>query len=286
MTQIIIALVALLTFITLAAMLLQLKNTTQRISHKIGFALTGIVAFICDGIGIGSFAIEIALCKTFKLLPDQQLPGLVNGAQILPGAIEAIAFLTAVNVDPLTLMTLVSGTCIGGVIGGLLVSNLNSQRIELGMGLAFIFMAAAVLCNQMHWLPLGGQATALRHSSLWIGFFGTIFCGAMTALGVGLFALIEILLFFLGLSPLIAFPIMTTAGALQQPLTTLAFVYKKKVPIATALWVSGFGIIGSLISIPLVTHLSLSVLRWLLFSVVLYNAITMLHSYYKHKKNK
>ena len=34
---------------------------------------------------------------------------------------------------------------------------------------------------------------------------------------MGLFALIEILLFFLGLSPLIAFPIMTTAGALQQP---------------------------------------------------------------------
>ena len=284
MTKTIIILIILFTSAALLSMLARLKNQRAALINKLSLATVGIIAFICDGIGIGSFAIEIALCKTFGLIEDTKLPGLVNGAQIIPGAIEATAFLTAINVDPVTLITLVSGTCLGGILGGLWVSELDTKRIELSMGIAFSLMAVVVLCNQMHWLPIGGHAKALRHTQLWLGFIGTIFCGAMTALGVGLFALIEILLFFLGLSPLIAFPIMTTAGALQQPLTTMTFVFKNRVPLKPALWVGAFGIIGSAIAIHLVTHLSFSLLRWLLFIVVSYNAITMLKSYYHTTK--
>ena len=280
MTEIITALIIIL---SLASVILMFKyKTNETLKYPKSFASIGIIAFIADGIGVGSFAVSIALCKSFNLISSDKLPGLVNGAQIIPGAIEAIAFLLAIHVDPLTLGTLIIGTCLGGIIGPLIVSKLDLKRMECCMAMAFAIMAILVLCNQMHWLPIGGTATALNHQHLLMGFLGTMVCGALPAFGVGLFAAIEVLLFMLGLSPLVAFPIMTCAGAIQQPLTAITFTIKKRIPVKEALWLGLFGIIGVAIAIPLVTHLSLRLLRWLLFSILCYNALGMVRSYLKN----
>lgn len=250
---------------------------------QIKLIVTGILAFISDTIGIGSFAVMIALSKYWQLVKDKELPGLVNGAQIIPGAIEAVVFLQVIHVDMLTLITLVVGTCIGGVLGGFFVSRLNQRHIQVLMAGAFILMAVIIFLNQLQLLPIGGSATVLRGTKLGLGFLGMIVCGFVPALGVGLFALVQLLLFFLGLSPLIAFPIMTTAGALQQPLTTFTFAFNKAIPYKRMFVLSCAGVIGVLITVPLVTHLPLYFLRWLLFAIVGYNAVMMLRSYCKSR---
>lgn len=259
----------------------QLAKAPLTLSVKIKLAACGVVAFISDTVGIGSFAVTIAICKYFKLAADEELPGLINTAQVIPGVFEAILFLQVIHVDMLTLEVLVIGACLGGILGGMVVSHFNQERTRIWMASAFILLALLILCNQFNLLPIGGNEALLRGWKLWAGFFGMIVCGFLPALGVGLFALVQVLLFLLGLSPLVAFPVMTTAGALQQPLTSSGFLLNHRVPIRRTIIVSLAGIVGVLITVPFVTHLSMYLLRWLLLAIVVYNATMMLRAYFR-----
>jgi uncharacterized membrane protein YfcA len=286
MNFVILSLVLLLTVITLLLMFFQMlkeKPICIRFAVKLKLIICGFVAFISDALGIGSFAVEVALCKFWKLADDKDLPGILNGAQILPGTIEAIFFLKLVSVDVKTLSILVGGACIGGVLGGLFVSKLKQQTIRITMFFAFIGIAALILVNQFHLLPVGGTETLLISWKLWVGFFAMIICGALPAVGVGSFALIQSALFLLGLSPLVAFPIMTTAGALQQPLTAMTFLFEKKMLLKKTFIITIAGTLAVLITVPLVSHVPLVYLRWLLLCIVTYNAVSMLKSYLKEK---
>ncbi|WP_157671371.1 hypothetical protein [Francisella halioticida] len=88
----------------------------QTLFQKIALACAGVISFVADTIGVGSFAVNIAIAKTFKLVKDVELPGVVNGAQIIPGAIDAVFFLGALHVDFVTLVVLVLEATLGGFI--------------------------------------------------------------------------------------------------------------------------------------------------------------------------
>ncbi|MDQ5883852.1 MAG: hypothetical protein QG556_189, partial [Pseudomonadota bacterium] len=101
MIQIIIALMLLLNFVCVAVMFYQWQRQTPvfiSIKQKIQLTLSGVIAFVADTLGIGSFAVNIALAKLFKTFDDDELPPMVNGAQIIPGAIESLFFMKWVNV--------------------------------------------------------------------------------------------------------------------------------------------------------------------------------------------
>lgn len=250
------------------------------------FMTTGIISFFMDTIGVGSFACNIALAKYFKTFKDETLPAMVNGAQVIPGALEAIFFLGLIQVDPLTLSVLIIGTCLGGVLGASLISKLNAQAIRLVMLMAFPGIIFLILSHHFHWLPIGGDKMALTGMELVYGFMGIFVAGALTSAGVGLFAMIQALLFCLGMSPLVAFPIMTAAGALQQPLSTGIFVYKNQVPLKKTMMISLYGIIGVLLGIPVITHLSTEKLHFLLVAVLIYNTVMMALSYTQHRETR
>ena len=134
--------------------------------------------------------------------------------------------------------------CIGGVLGGLIVSRLNQHYLQLAMFIAFCLLAIALFCNQAGWLHITGTATHLSNTKLIIGFFGMLIAGMLTCIGISIYAITEILLLLLGLSPWIAFPIMTTAGALQQSFATSTLTIMKKVPLKQALLMTFVSIIG------------------------------------------
>jgi uncharacterized membrane protein YfcA len=108
----------------------------------------------------------------------------------------------------------------------------------------------------------------------------------LTTAGVGLFALIQAVLFCLGMSPLVAFPIMTAAGAVQQPLSTTIFVLKNKVPLKKALLIGLYGVVGVFIAIPVITRMSTNKLHFLLVLVLAYNTVMMGISYLKHRRTR
>ena len=280
--NLIIFIIVLLSLFCAVAMIYQLKQQPAVALSPLDTCKligSGIIAFISDTLGVGSFAVNVALAKILGTFHDDELPAVNNGAQVIPGTIESLFFMQLIDVDLTTLVTLVVGTCIGGLLGGAIVSRLSKQAIRLAMMCCFLLIIGLLLCHQFNLLPMTGDLIELRSWKLIIGFVAMIVCGALTSVGIGLFAMVQGVLFLLGASPLIAFPIMTTAGAMQQPLTTLVFLQQRKIPLKKTLILSFAGCIGVLITLPIFNHLTISWLHSLLTVILIYNFFAIGRSY-------
>ena len=282
----IITLILLLSVFCVGVMLYKLKKqpavslSTLDYCKLIG---SGVVAFISDALGMGSFAVNIALAELLGTFHDEELPAMNNGAQVIPGVFESIFFMQLIDVDLTTLITLVGGTCLGGLIGGSVVSRLGKQSIRLTMMCCFTLVIGLLLCRQFHIFPIGGELIALHSWKLVIGFVGMVLCGMLTSVGIGLFVMVQAVLFLLGVSPMVAFPIMTTAGAMQQPLTTLAFLKHDKIPLKKTLILSLGGCLGVFLALMLFSHLTISWLHSLLLLIVTYNLFAISRTYWRQK---
>ncbi|MDP3561800.1 MAG: TSUP family transporter [Legionellaceae bacterium] len=278
--------IVILTLACVAMMLYKLrKQPAQPLSASGYFRLlgSGIVAFVADTIGVGSFAVNTMLAKILGTFKDEELPAMNNGAQVIPGAIESFFFMQFVEVDVTTLLSLVVGTCIGGLLGGGVISRLSKQGIRLAMMICFSIIIALLACKQLNILPVGGTAIELHSWKLVIGFFGMVVCGALTSAGVGLFAMIQGVLFLLNVSPVVAFPIMMTAGAMQQPLTTMMFLQQDKIPLKRTLILSLGGCIGVAIILPIFSHFTVTWLHSLLLMILCYNLFAISRTYLRSR---
>jgi uncharacterized membrane protein YfcA len=287
MIQLILMLIMLLTLGCVGMMWIRFRRqpvVVWSFSYQVKLALTGLIAFIADTVGVGSFAVGVAMAKLFNTFQDEQLPAINNGAQVIPGALSAFFFLKWVSVDVLTLWVLVIGTCIGGVLGGHMVSRLSQQKIRAIMILSFLGIILLLLAKVFGLMTLKGDVTALRGVPLSLGFIGVFICGGLTSAGVGLFAMIQGVLFLLNVSPVLAFPIMMTAGALQQPLTTMIFLKNDRIPIRETWMISFFGCFGVMIALPIVTHLSSDTLHGLLLLILVYNVFTIGRAFFSVRR--
>lgn len=247
---------------------------------------SGIIAFIADTIGVGSFAVNVTMAKLLGTFRDDEMPAVNNGAQVIPGAIESLFFMHLIDVDLTTLLTLVSGTCLGGLVGGYIVSQMSKQAIRLAMVCSFSLIILLLIAHHFRLLPVGGDLMELHSWKLVIGFFALAICGALTSVGVGLFVMVQGVLFVMNVSPVVAFPIMTTAGAMQQPITTLVFLQKNKIPLKKTMILSLSGCVGVLITIPIFTQLTVTWLHMLLLCILTYNLISIGHAYLKSRPVK
>ena len=112
--------------------------------------------------------------------------------------LQALIFLQLVEMDFLTLVVLVVGASIGGYAGGATVTRFNQQNIRIAMTISYTGMAVLLLSGIMGWLPLGGQATGLHGVQLLLGFLAMLVVGSLPAVGVGLYAPTQLILFLLG----------------------------------------------------------------------------------------
>lgn len=273
----------------MAVMVIKLKRQpaqTLSLSQYIKLAISGVIAFVADTLGVGSFAVNVALAKLLGTFRDDEMPAVNNGAQVLPGAIESLFFIGFIDVDLTTLLTLVAGTCIGGLGGGFVVSRLSKQAIRLAMICAFALIIMLLISHQLRLLPVSGELTALHSWKLVIGFLALVVCGALTSVGVGLFVMVQGVLFLMNISPAVAFPIMTTAGAMQQPLTTLVFLQQDKIPLKKTLVLSLSGCFGVLITLPIFMHLTVTWLHSLLLFILFYNLFAVSRSYLRSRPGK
>lgn len=281
--------ILILSIICVAVMFYQLKRqpaVTLSVLDYLKLTGSGVVAFVADTLGIGSFAVNIALAKLLGTFHDEELPAVNNGAQVIPGTIESLFFMQIIEVDLTTLLTLVAGTCLGGIIGGSVVSRLSKQAIRLAMMGCFVLIICLLLCHQFRILPVGGDVAALHSWKLIVGFGAMVVCGALTSVGIGLFAMVQGVLFLLNVSPAVAFPIMTTAGAMQQPLTTLAFLQQKKIPLKRTLILSFGGCLGVLMILPIFKYLTVTWLHSLLLMILFYNLFAIGRTYLRTRAAK
>lgn len=281
--------IIMLTLLSVSAMLYRLR---QQKPISLSFfmycklVISGIIAFMADTLGLGSFVMNVAMAKSLGTFSDDELPGVNNGAQVIPGTIESLFFIQLAEVDLITLVTLVAGTCLGGVLGGAVVSRMSKQAIRLSMIICFLLMIGLLICHRWRLLPTDGDLIELRSWSLLFGFLALVVCGILTSLGLGLFAMVQGVLFLMGVSPLVAFPIMTTAGAMQQPLTSLVFMQQDKIPIKKTLIYSLAGCIGVAITLPLFGNIKVTWLPTLLLGILLYNVLAIGHTFLRARRDQ
>jgi uncharacterized membrane protein YfcA len=242
------------------------------------YAGTGAVTNFFDTLGIGSFATTMSIYKFSRLVPDELLPGTLNVGHALPAMMQAFIYITIVKVQPLTLLTMIAAAVLGMWFGSGIVSGLKRRAIQVGMGLALIAGAVALLMGQIKLFPIGGAELGIQGFRLVTAVVLNFAFGALQALGIGLYAPCMILVSLLGMSPRAAFPIMMGSCAFMMPVGGIRFIRGGAYHLRAAVGLALGGIPGVLAAVFLVRSLSLSALRWMVITVVVYAAIVMLRS--------
>jgi uncharacterized membrane protein YfcA len=241
-------------------------------------SLTGFATNFFDTLGVGSFAPTTSVFKLLRLVPDEKIPGTLNAGHALPTIAQALIFIAAVSVDPLTLVLMIAAAVLGAWSGSGVVARLPKRAIQIGMGAALLCAAALFVLGIVGWIPAGGDDLQLRGALLWIAVGSNFVLGALMTLGVGLYAPCLILVSLLGMNPIAAFPIMMGSCAFLMPIAGLRFIAAQRYDARAALGLALGGIPGVLIAAFIVKQLPLLWLRWLVVAVVLYTAIAMLRA--------
>ena len=254
------------------------KDNLETETNLVTSGIIGFITNFFDTLGIGSFAPTTALLKAFKQIHDRVLPGTLNVSCTIPVVTEAFIFITVIEVEPITLISMIAAATLGAFLGAGIVSGLPERKVQLGMAIALFVTAFLMLAGKMGWMPGGGEALGLTGIKLVLGILGNFILGALMTLGIGLYAPCMALIYFLGMSPAVAFPIMMGSCAFLMPVASMKFVkegaYNKKASFGIAVG----GIIGVFIAAYIVKSLPLNILGWLVIAVIFYTSIVMFKS--------
>ena len=269
--------------IALAKDFLKHKNSLEN-SSWVKTSAIGFVVNFFDVLGIGAFAPQTALLKFTKQTEDKLIPGTMNVANTLPVLLQALIFITIIEVDPLTLILMLVSAAVGAIVGAGVVSKLSERKIRLTMGFALLVTASFMLARNLEWIQGGGDAIGLQGGKLIIAIVGNFFLGALMTAGIGLYAPCMALVFALGMSPQVAFPIMMGSCAFLMPPASIRFIregaYNRKAAVAMAIP----GVVAVLIAALIVKSLPLDILRWVVIVVILYTSTVMLRAAYSVSK--
>jgi uncharacterized membrane protein YfcA len=246
-------------------------------------SLIGFVVNFFDVLGIGAFAPQTALLKFTKQTKDQHIPGTMNVANTLPVLFQALIFITIIEVEAITLVFMFISAASGAVWGANIVAKMSEKKIRLVMGFALLVTAFFMLATNMDWIQGGGEAIGLSGIKLAIAVIANFVLGALMTAGIGLYAPCMALVFALGMSPQVAFPIMMGSCAFLMPPASVRFIrekaYNRKAAVAMAIP----GIIAVGLAAFIVKSLPLDVLRWVVIGVILYTSGVMLHAGFTKK---
>ena len=247
---------------------------------------TGVIGFVgnfLDTLGIGSFATETAMFKFFKQSEDRLIPGTLNVANSIPTVVLAIIFIQIIEVETMTLIPMIFASGVGAWLGAGIVSRFSEQKVRITMGLGLLTAAAFMIASKLGWIDGGGTAIGLEGGLLVFAVGVNFILGALMTAGIGLYAPCMAMIFALGMSPTVAFPIMMGSCAFLMPVASIKFIkegaYNKRASFA----ISITGTIAVFIAAFIIKSLSMDVLRWVVIVVIIYTAANMLWAAIKSK---
>ena len=253
----------------------------QNVLEAVSIVKTSVIGFFVnffDTLGIGSFAPQTALLKFTKQTEDRLIPGTLNVSNTIPVLIQALIFIKIIEVEVLTLAPMLIAAAVGAILGAGIVSKLSARKIQLTMGFALLITAFFMLSGQMQWIESGGEAIGLVGWKLAVAILANVILGALMTAGIGMYAPCMALIYGLGMSPLVAFPIMMGSCAFLMPAASVKFIkegaYNRKASISMIIP----GVIAVLMAAFLVKKMPLDILRWIVIVVILYTSFVMLRS--------
>jgi uncharacterized membrane protein YfcA len=238
----------------------------------------GFLTNFFDTLGIGSFATTTTIYRLWHLVADEKIPGTLNVGHSLPTVVQALIYITIVEVEFRTLALLIVAAVGGSWIGAAIVSGLPRRQIQRGMGVALLAAAVLMVMTALNRFPGGGEALALTDTKLIVGCAINFALGALMTLGIGAYAPIMIMVSLMGMNPTAAFPIMMGSCAFLMPTASVQFIRKAKYDLRAAVGLAIGGIPGVLIAALIVWSLPVNYVRWLVVIVVLYTSVMLLRS--------
>jgi len=238
----------------------------------------GAVTNFFDTLGIGSFATTTTIYRLRKLIDDKLIPGTLNVGHAIPTFAQAIIYTTIIQVDIVTLITMIIASVLGAWLGAGIVCRWSRRKVRIGMGAALLAAATLMLMTQLKLFPGGGEAIGVRGGMLAIALVGNFVLGALMTLGIGLYAPCMILVSLLGMNPKAAFPIMMCSCAFLMPAASARFIREKEYSLRAALGLAIGGLPAVLLAAYIVKSLPLSVVRWMVIAIVVYTALTLIQA--------
>jgi len=240
-----------------------------------GLLGTGFITNFFDTLGIGSFAQQTAIFKFFKLVDDRLIPGTMNVGNTIPTVVQAFIFMTVVQVDPVTLVSMSTAAPLGALLGAGMVARMSRRRIQIGLGSGLLVVGLIMIAGFLNMMPAGGEAIGLTGWKLVVIVVMSFIFGALQTIGVGFYAPCMAMVYALGMHPLTAFPIMMTATAMLMAAGGARFVKQNAYDRKVAFSLTIAGVIGVFLAAYVVKSLPLLVLKGVVCCVVLYTSVWM-----------
>ncbi|SHJ19922.1 Sulfite exporter TauE/SafE [Clostridium amylolyticum] len=260
------------------------EEMKQEPGSNIFLAISSSIIFFFSTFGISDFAISTILYRKKKLVSDKKLPGTLNTQCVIPVAVMALAYISVIKVDPVTLIVCIVSQIIGAYIGPRFVVKLEPKIIRKFISMGLLIATAFILAGKFNLVPSGGTATGLSGAKLVIAAISLFVYGALNNIGIGSYSLTMATIYALGMNPAVAFPIMMGACTFSVPIGSMEFIkygeYGRKITAFT----STFGVIGVLVAVYLVKSLNVSMLQWVIAAILLYSGLSMIIGDIKAKK--
>ena len=238
----------------------------------------GFITNFFDTLGIGSYATSTALFRFFKTVRDEKIPGTLNVGHTLPTLIQALIYITIVEVEFITLIAIIGAAVLGAWLGAGVVAGLPRRQVQIGMGFALIGAATLMLLSLTGLGPAPGVALGVAGAKLGLAVAISMVLGALMMLGIGYYAPCLIMISLLGMNPTAAFPIMMGSCAFLMPVGSLQFIRKQSYDVRSAIGLMLGGPAAVIIAAFIVKSLPLDTVRWGAIVVVLYTAFSMLRT--------
>ena len=231
-----------------------------------------------DTLGIGSFATTTSLYRWRSRVADRELPGTLNVGHAIPTALQAFIYISAIEVEIVTLCALIAASVFGAYVGAGRVARWPERQVQIAMAFALLAAASLIVARLLGWLPHGSDELGLSGIWLAVGIIGNFGLGLLMTLGIGLYAPCMILVALLGMNPKAAFPIMMGSCAFLMPVAGFRFVRAQSYSAPAALGLTIGGLPAVWIAANWVKELELDTVRWLVIAVVLYTAFSLLRA--------
>lgn len=248
----------------------------------VGGLTTGFVTNFLDTLGIGSYATTTSIFRFWKMVPDENIPGTMNVGHTLPTIVEAFIYTQIVPIESRTLIMMIAAAALGAWLGAGVVASWPRRGVQLGMGVALLLLASALVFRQTM-MPVGGTAVALTGAKLAIAVGVNFVLGALMTIGVGLYAPCMIMIALLGMNPAAAFPVMMGSCAFLMPVASIRFLKSGRFDAKALVGLMIGGIPGVLIAAFLVKSMNTTAVFWLVIVVVIYTATSLLRTAAREK---
>jgi uncharacterized membrane protein YfcA len=287
-TMLVLVLIVVVNSIFLIKFLLDLVKNSEDFKKESGnnflLAIFLPIIFFFSSFGISDFAISTILYRKMKLLTDRVLPGTLNTQCVMPVAAMALAFISVIEIDIVTLSVCIISQIIGAYFGPRFVVKLSLKSIRIFIGVGLIITTIFILLSKFNLIPLGGTAIALSHTKLAIASLSLFIFGALNNIGIGSYAPTMVTIYMLGMNPAVVFPIIMGACTFSMPIGSMEFIKYGQYSRKITLFASTFGVLGVLIGVYFVNKMDVLMLQWVVAAILLYSGTSMLINELKTKQ--